>query len=123
MLVETSGQLERVDRTLDRVGPNGRIALLARCGAPLTLRRVDHVITNNLSIIDRAAIWAAPSGRSSSSIETRGFRCTRPSPRWCGASTEERALDPAALAGKHCKLLARREPAPRRAVRRAYRFG
>jgi (R,R)-butanediol dehydrogenase/meso-butanediol dehydrogenase/diacetyl reductase len=51
VLIEASGQLENVDRALLRLGPNGRAVLLGRSGRPLTLQRVDHVITNNLAII------------------------------------------------------------------------
>jgi threonine dehydrogenase-like Zn-dependent dehydrogenase len=51
VVIEASGALENVDRALPRLRPNGRIVLLARSGARLALSRVDHVITNNLSII------------------------------------------------------------------------
>jgi len=51
VLIEASGQLENVGRALLRLGPNGRVVLLGRSGNPLTVQRVDHVITNNLAII------------------------------------------------------------------------
>ena len=51
VLIETSGELERFDALLERVEPNGRIALLARRGAPLTVRNVDLLITRNVSLV------------------------------------------------------------------------
>lgn len=51
VVIETSGQVENVNRVLRSVGPNGRIVLLAREGAPVHLEAVDHVITNAISIV------------------------------------------------------------------------
>jgi len=51
VVVEASGHLENVDRILRRVNANGRIALLARSGHPLSLHSVDHMITNEISIV------------------------------------------------------------------------
>jgi threonine dehydrogenase-like Zn-dependent dehydrogenase len=50
VVIETSGALANVDRALARVGPNGRVALLARGGEPLALRNVDRLISNGISI-------------------------------------------------------------------------
>jgi (R,R)-butanediol dehydrogenase/meso-butanediol dehydrogenase/diacetyl reductase len=109
MLIETSGQLENVDRAFLRLGPNGRIALLARRGAPLTLRCVDHLIANNLSIIgSRGHLGGAVGdilrlyrdGRLPLHDAVTGVVH--------GLEGLKSALaDPAALPGKHCKLLAR----------------
>lgn len=51
VVIEASGQVENVNRVLRHVSPNGRIALLAREGAPLQLDAVDHVITNAITIV------------------------------------------------------------------------
>jgi len=50
LLIETSGELENVNRALLRLAPNARIALLARSGKPLYLNGIDHMITNNVSL-------------------------------------------------------------------------
>ena len=109
VLLETSGRLENVDRALARVGANGRIALLARCGAPLELRRVDHLITNNLSIVGSRGHLGGAVGRI-----LQLYRDAR-LPLHEAVTEVASGLDgllsalsePAALAGKHCKLLAR----------------
>lgn len=51
VVIEASGKVENVNRVLRSVGPNGRIVLLAREGAPVRLDAVDHVITNAISIV------------------------------------------------------------------------
>ncbi len=51
VVIETSGQVDNVNRVLRSVGPNGRIVLLAREGAPMHLEAVDHVITNAISLV------------------------------------------------------------------------
>jgi len=109
VLIETSGQLENVDRSLVRVGPNGRIALLARCGAPLGLRRVDHLITNNLSIIgSRGHLGGAVGHILQLYRDARLPLHEAVTDVVQGLDSLKSALsDPAALAGKHCKLLAR----------------
>jgi threonine dehydrogenase-like Zn-dependent dehydrogenase len=109
VLVETSGRLENVTRALRRMGPNGRMVLLARAGEPLRLEDVDHVITNNLSILgSRGHLGGAVGdvlrlhrdGRLPLEAAVTGVVH--------GLDALESALaDPAALAGKHCKLLAR----------------
>jgi threonine dehydrogenase-like Zn-dependent dehydrogenase len=49
--IETSGDMRMLARTVGRIGPNGRLALLARTGQPLILESLDHLITNNITII------------------------------------------------------------------------
>ena len=51
VLIEASGAVENVARAVERLGPNGRVALLGRSGRPLELPRIDHLITNNISIV------------------------------------------------------------------------
>lgn len=51
VVIEASGDLRNVTRISRRVDANGRIALLARSGEPLTLDAVDHIITNEISLI------------------------------------------------------------------------
>ncbi len=50
LLVETSGGLADVDRTIHRMGPRSHVVLLARGTAPLHLTAVDQVVTNGISI-------------------------------------------------------------------------
>jgi len=50
VVIEASGDLDNVDRVLGRLGPCARVALLARCGQPLRLNGVDHLITNGVTI-------------------------------------------------------------------------
>ena len=108
VLLEASGQLENVDRALLCLSPNGRVALLGRSGRPLTLRRVDHVITNNLSIIGSRGHLGGAVGDL-----LRLYRNTR-LPLHEAVTGVVHGLgglkgvleDPAALTAKHCKLLA-----------------
>jgi threonine dehydrogenase-like Zn-dependent dehydrogenase len=51
VVIEASGALDNVTRVFRRIKPNGRIALLARSGTPLTLDAIDHMITNAIRII------------------------------------------------------------------------
>lgn len=50
VVIETSGDLDNVRRAMPLTAPNGRVALLARSGAPLALEHVDHLITNNVTL-------------------------------------------------------------------------
>jgi threonine dehydrogenase-like Zn-dependent dehydrogenase len=49
--IEASGELENVERVFRRLGPCGRIGLLARRGRPLHVEAVDHLISNGISIV------------------------------------------------------------------------
>jgi threonine dehydrogenase-like Zn-dependent dehydrogenase len=49
--IEASGRLANVDRVFGRLGPSGRVGLLARCGEALHVEAVDHLITNGISIV------------------------------------------------------------------------
>jgi len=108
VLIEASGDLENVDRALLHLGPNGRVALLGRSGNPLTVRRVDHLITNNLSIIGSRGHLGGAVGEL-----LRLYRNARlplheaVSGAVHGLGGLKGALeDPTALTAKHCKLLA-----------------
>ena len=50
VVIEASGDLTNVDRVLGRLAPCARVALLARCGQPLRLERVDYLITNGTTV-------------------------------------------------------------------------
>jgi len=108
VLIEASGQLENVDRALPRLGPNGRIAVLGRSGNPLTLQRVDHVITNNLSIIgSRGHLGGAVGDLLGLYREERLPLHEAVTGVVHGLGGLKCALEePAALAEKHCKVLA-----------------
>lgn len=51
VIIEASGIVENVDRAFRRLASNSRVVLLARSGRPFTLHFVDHMITNNVSIV------------------------------------------------------------------------
>lgn len=51
VVIEASGAVSNVRRVFRRITPNGRIALLARSGAPLELDAIDHMITNQISLV------------------------------------------------------------------------
>lgn len=51
VVIEAAGGMENLVRVFRRLAPNGRVALLARSGAPLVLDAVDHMITNAISLV------------------------------------------------------------------------
>lgn len=51
VLIEASGVMENVTRTFRQLNANGRVALLARSGQPLSLDAIDYMITNAISLI------------------------------------------------------------------------
>lgn len=51
VLIDASGDLDLVASVFTRLDANGRVCLLARNGRALTIEAVDHMITNNISII------------------------------------------------------------------------
>jgi threonine dehydrogenase-like Zn-dependent dehydrogenase len=108
VLIETSGQLENIDRTLLRLGPNARIALLGRSGRPLTLHRINHMITTNLSIIgSRGHLGGAVSDLLRLYRDGRLPLHDAVTGVVHGLGGLKRALEePAALTEKHCKVLA-----------------
>jgi threonine dehydrogenase-like Zn-dependent dehydrogenase len=50
VVIEASGVMDNVRRVFRRLNPNGRVVLLGRSGAPLTLDGMDHMITNAISL-------------------------------------------------------------------------
>lgn len=109
VLVECSGDLENVDRVATRLAPNGRVVLLARRGAPLTVRRVDHLITNHVSILGARGHLGGAMG-DVLRLE-RGGRVALAEAVTAvvdGLDALRHALEtPAELARTQCKLLAR----------------
>ncbi len=51
VLIDASGALDSVAATIPRIDANGRICLLARSGAPLHIDAVDHLLTNNITVL------------------------------------------------------------------------
>ncbi len=51
VVVEASGDMDNINTIFRSINPNGRVALLARSGKPLNVDAVDHMITNEISII------------------------------------------------------------------------
>ena len=50
VVIESSGQMDNVNRVFRRLNANGRVALLARSGTGLTLDAVDDMITNAITV-------------------------------------------------------------------------
>ena len=50
VVLEASGVMPNVTRTLGRISPGGRVVLLGRSGEPLVLDEVDHMISKAISI-------------------------------------------------------------------------
>lgn len=108
VLIEASGDLENVDRALLRVGSNGRIVLMGRSGRPLILQRIDHVLTNNLSIIgSRGHLGGAVGDLLRLYREARLPLHEAVTGVVYGIDGLKCALEePAVLPEKHCKVLA-----------------
>jgi len=51
VVIEASGYLDNINRIFRRMNANGHIVLLARSGAPLVMDSVDHMITNEVSLV------------------------------------------------------------------------
>ena len=51
VVVDASGALEMTRESFQRIRPAGRVCLLARTGGALTIDAVDHMLTNNISIV------------------------------------------------------------------------
>ncbi len=51
VIIEASGVVDNVNYAFRRLAPNGRVALLARSGMPLTVQHVDYMITNTIKIL------------------------------------------------------------------------
>jgi threonine dehydrogenase-like Zn-dependent dehydrogenase len=51
VVIEASGEMSNINTIFRSINPNGRVALLARSGAPFKIDAVDHMITNAISII------------------------------------------------------------------------
>ena len=108
VIIEASGHLENIDQVLSRLKPNGRIILIGRSGKPLTLQRVDHIITNNISIIGSRGHLGGAFGDL-----LRLYRDARIPLHDAVTGTVEGLVglkrileDHEALPGKHCKVLA-----------------
>jgi threonine dehydrogenase-like Zn-dependent dehydrogenase len=108
VLIETSGHLQNVDRALLRLGANGRTALLGRSGMALILHRVDHMITNNLSIIgSRGHLGGAVGDLLRLCRDARLPLHDAVTSVVHGLGGLKRALEePASLTEKQCKVLA-----------------
>jgi len=50
IIIDSSGDLEMVAASLDKILAGGRVGLLARNGKPLSINKVDLLITRNISI-------------------------------------------------------------------------
>ncbi len=51
VVIEASGVLENVEKIFRKIDANGRVVTLARSGLPFTIRDIDHMITNQITII------------------------------------------------------------------------
>jgi threonine dehydrogenase-like Zn-dependent dehydrogenase len=101
--------VDGIDRALHLLGPNARVAVLGRGGRPLAVRRVDHLTTNNISIVgSRGHLCGAfasilrlvRAGRLRLQDAVTDVVHGLPALR-------ERLLDPAQVLERDCKVLAR----------------
>ena len=51
VLIEASGDLKSLTASFKRIEPNGRVCFLARSGQDLYLQSMDHIITNNITLV------------------------------------------------------------------------
>jgi len=51
VVIEASGEIDNVNMIFRSINANGRVALLARSGKPFHLDALDHMITNEVSIV------------------------------------------------------------------------
>ena len=51
VVLEAAGEMSNVSRVFRRLNANGRVALLGRSGAALSLDAVDHMITNQILLV------------------------------------------------------------------------
>ncbi|SLM30408.1 Alcohol dehydrogenase GroES domain protein [Desulfamplus magnetovallimortis] len=51
VVIEASGEMDNINSIFRSINPNGRVALLARSGAPLKIDAMDHMITNAIYLI------------------------------------------------------------------------
>ena len=51
VLIEASGDLKALAASMKRIEPNGRVCMLARSGQDLFLESMDHIITNNITLV------------------------------------------------------------------------
>lgn len=51
VVMEASGYMDNVRKVFRRLNANGRVALLGRSGEPLVLDAIDHMITNEVSLV------------------------------------------------------------------------
>jgi D-xylulose reductase len=51
VVIESSGVLQNVTRVFPSINANGRAILLGRCGQPLMIHSIDHMITNAISVM------------------------------------------------------------------------
>jgi len=109
VVIESSGFLSNVTKVFPRINANGRAVLLGRCGQPLTVDTIDHMITNAISIMgsrghlggafhDILALYAqgkfpleAPVTKTISGLE----------------EIEYHLMNPAKVLDENCKVLAR----------------
>jgi threonine dehydrogenase-like Zn-dependent dehydrogenase len=112
VVIEASGQLANVTKVFSRIRPNGRVVLLGRSGHPLVLDRIDHMITNAITV-------SGSRGHLGGSL-ARVLALYRSGALPLGAAVTEvlDSLDalltvlgaPDTLVMNHCKVLARMVP-------------
>jgi len=51
VVIESSGILQNLNKVFSNINANGRAVLLGRCGQPLMINALDHMITNAISIV------------------------------------------------------------------------
>lgn len=109
VLFEASGDLSYTSEIIDRIDVNGRICLLARSGAPLSIRSVDHLISGNIEIKGVRGHLGGVFERVMGLVESNRLPITEMvTGTLDGIDQLDRALrNPLQVLENHCKLLCR----------------
>ena len=106
-LIEASGALEAAMTYFRRIDAHGRLCLLARSGRPLNVDAVDHMITNNVSIIGYRGHLGSIYERLIRLIEAGRLPISRLVTGIVSGIPElhQMLLTPDAIVSEHCKVL------------------
>jgi D-xylulose reductase len=109
VLFEASGDVAGIDRALHLLGPNARVAVLGRGGRPLAVGRVDHLITNNISIVGSRGHLCGAFASILRLVRAGRLRLQDVVTDVVEGlpALRDRLLDPTRIAERDCKVLAR----------------
>ena len=108
-LIEASGALDAAMHHFRRLDAHGRLCLLARSGKPLMIDAVDHMITNNVSIVGYRGHLGGVYERLIRLIEAGRLPITRLVTGVVEGISELDTMlaEPDKIVSEHCKVLCR----------------